>query len=172
MQTYMWGRQQKRRRAGQWSMRSTRNDCIGIARRPRPRQGRQNGAYPVNAANRPAPVQAPGCRSPDADCRLPIAGFGPCLPHDSAFGRAPAALMLRARKPYCSRPGWEPASRHRPTRPRKPMIEMGGRPILWHIMKLYAAHGVNDFIICLGHRGYLIKEYFANYFLHMSDVSF
>ncbi|KAB7619163.1 glucose-1-phosphate cytidylyltransferase [Verminephrobacter eiseniae] len=54
----------------------------------------------------------------------------------------------------------------------KPMIEIGGRPILWHIMKLYAAHGVNDFIICLGHRGYLIKEYFANYFLHMSDVSF
>jgi len=54
----------------------------------------------------------------------------------------------------------------------KPMVEIGGRPILWHIMKIYSAHGVNDFIICLGYKGYLIKEYFANYFLHMSDVSF
>ncbi len=54
----------------------------------------------------------------------------------------------------------------------KPMVEIGGRPILWHILKLYAAHGVNDFIICLGHKGYVIKEYFANYFLHMSDVTF
>ena len=54
----------------------------------------------------------------------------------------------------------------------KPMIEIGGKPILWHIMKCYAAHGVNDFIICCGYKGYLIKEYFANYFLHMSDVTF
>ena len=54
----------------------------------------------------------------------------------------------------------------------KPMIEIGGKPILWHIMKVYSAHGVNDFVICCGYRGYLIKEYFANYFLHMSDVTF
>jgi len=54
----------------------------------------------------------------------------------------------------------------------KPMIEIGGKPILWHIMKIYSAHGVNDFIICCGYKGYLIKEYFANYFLHMSDVTF
>jgi glucose-1-phosphate cytidylyltransferase len=54
----------------------------------------------------------------------------------------------------------------------KPMVEIGGKPILWHIMKLYSAHGVNDFLICVGYRGYLIKEYFANYFLHMSDVTF
>ncbi|MBM3802753.1 MAG: glucose-1-phosphate cytidylyltransferase [Acidimicrobiia bacterium] len=54
----------------------------------------------------------------------------------------------------------------------KPMIEIGGRPILWHILKIYAAHGVNDFIICCGYKGYIIKEYFANYFLHMSDVTF
>ncbi len=54
----------------------------------------------------------------------------------------------------------------------KPMIEIGGKPILWHIMKMYAAHGINDFIICLGYKGYVIKEYFANYFLHMSDVTF
>jgi len=54
----------------------------------------------------------------------------------------------------------------------KPMLEIGGRPILWHIMKLYSAHGVNDFIICCGYKGYVIKEYFANYFLHMSDVTF
>jgi len=54
----------------------------------------------------------------------------------------------------------------------KPMIEIGGKPILWHIMKLYSAHGVNDFIICCGYKGYYIKEYFANYFLHMSDVTF
>jgi glucose-1-phosphate cytidylyltransferase len=54
----------------------------------------------------------------------------------------------------------------------KPMIEIGGKPILWHIMKLYSAHDVNDFVICCGYRGYLIKEYFANYFLHMSDVTF
>jgi glucose-1-phosphate cytidylyltransferase len=53
----------------------------------------------------------------------------------------------------------------------KPMIEIGGRPILWHIMKIYSAHGINDFIICLGYKGYMIKEYFANYFLHMSDVT-
>jgi len=54
----------------------------------------------------------------------------------------------------------------------KPMIEIGGKPILWHIMKIYAAHGVNDFVICCGYKGYLIKEYFANYFLYMSDVTF
>lgn len=54
----------------------------------------------------------------------------------------------------------------------KPMVEIGGRPILWHIMKLYSHHGINDFIICLGYKGYIIKEYFANYFLHMSDVTF
>ena len=53
----------------------------------------------------------------------------------------------------------------------KPMIEIGGRPMLWHIMKIYSAHGVNDFVICCGYKGYLIKEYFANYFLHMSDIT-
>jgi glucose-1-phosphate cytidylyltransferase len=53
----------------------------------------------------------------------------------------------------------------------KPLIEIGGKPILWHIMKIYSAHGVNEFIICCGYKGYLIKEYFANYFLHMSDVT-
>ncbi len=54
----------------------------------------------------------------------------------------------------------------------KPMIEIGGRPILWHIMKIYSTYGVNDFVICCGYKGYVIKEYFANYFLHMSDVTF
>jgi glucose-1-phosphate cytidylyltransferase len=54
----------------------------------------------------------------------------------------------------------------------KPMIEIGGKPILWHIMKMYFSHGINDFIICCGYKGYLIKEYFANYFLHQSDVTF
>jgi glucose-1-phosphate cytidylyltransferase len=54
----------------------------------------------------------------------------------------------------------------------KPMVEVGNRPILWHIMKIYSAHGFNDFIICLGYRGFMIKEYFSNYFLHMSDVTF
>jgi glucose-1-phosphate cytidylyltransferase len=54
----------------------------------------------------------------------------------------------------------------------KPMVEIGGKPILWHIMKSYANHGVNDFIVCCGYKGYVIKEYFANYFLHMSDVTF
>jgi glucose-1-phosphate cytidylyltransferase len=54
----------------------------------------------------------------------------------------------------------------------KPMIEIGGKPILWHIMKIYSHHGINDFIICLGYKGYTIKEYFANYFLHTSDVTF
>ena len=57
------------------------------------------------------------------------------------------------------------------TRP-KPMVHIGGKPILWHIMKMYSAHGINDFIICCGYQGYVIKEYFANYFLHMSDVTF
>ena len=57
------------------------------------------------------------------------------------------------------------------TRP-KPMVEIGGKPILWHILKSYAHHGVNDFVICCGYKGYVIKEYFANYFLHMSDVTF
>jgi glucose-1-phosphate cytidylyltransferase len=57
------------------------------------------------------------------------------------------------------------------TRP-KPMVEIGGKPILWHIMKSYSAHGINEFIICCGYKGYVIKEYFANYFLHMSDVTF
>jgi glucose-1-phosphate cytidylyltransferase len=54
----------------------------------------------------------------------------------------------------------------------KPMIEIGGKPILWHIMKMYSYHGINDFIICCGYKGYVIKEYFANYFLHQSDVTF
>ncbi|VVE56097.1 nucleotidyl transferase [Pandoraea aquatica] len=54
----------------------------------------------------------------------------------------------------------------------KPMVEVGGKPILWHIMKIYSHYGINDFIICCGYRGYVIKEYFANYFLHMSDVTF
>ena len=53
----------------------------------------------------------------------------------------------------------------------KPMVEIGGKPILWHIMKVYSFYGINDFIICLGYKGYVIKEYFANYFLHMSDVT-
>ncbi|NHC07265.1 glucose-1-phosphate cytidylyltransferase [Azonexus fungiphilus] len=54
----------------------------------------------------------------------------------------------------------------------KPMIEIGGKPIIWHIMKIYSAHGINDFVICLGYKGYVLKEYFANYFLHNSDVTF
>jgi glucose-1-phosphate cytidylyltransferase len=54
----------------------------------------------------------------------------------------------------------------------KPMIEIGGKPILWHLMKMYSHYGINDFVICLGYKGYVIKEYFSNYFLHMSDVTF
>ena len=54
----------------------------------------------------------------------------------------------------------------------KPMIEIGGKPILWHIMKIYSFHGINDFIVCCGYKGYVIKEYFANYFLHQSDITF
>lgn len=54
----------------------------------------------------------------------------------------------------------------------KPMVEIGGKPILWHVMKIYSAHGIQDFIICTGYKGYLIKEYFSNYFLHTSDVTF
>jgi glucose-1-phosphate cytidylyltransferase len=54
----------------------------------------------------------------------------------------------------------------------KPMVEIGGRPILWHILKIYSTHGINDFIVCCGHKGYKIKEYFANYFLHESDITF
>ena len=54
----------------------------------------------------------------------------------------------------------------------KPMVEIGGRPILWHIMKIFSAQGINEFVVCLGYKGYMIKEYFANYFLHMSDVTF
>src|SRR3982074_3827515 len=54
----------------------------------------------------------------------------------------------------------------------KPMIEVGGKPILWHIMKMYSHYGINDFVVCLGYKGYVIKEYFSNYFLHTSDVTF
>ena len=54
----------------------------------------------------------------------------------------------------------------------KPMVEVGGKPLIWHIMKIYSAHGIDDFIVCLGYKGYIVKEYFANYFLHMSDVTF
>src|ERR1700731_275871 len=53
----------------------------------------------------------------------------------------------------------------------KPMVEIGGYPILWHIMKIYSSYGINDFVVCLGYKGYLIKEYFANYFLHSTDVT-
>jgi len=53
----------------------------------------------------------------------------------------------------------------------KPMVEIGGKPLIWHIMKIYSAHGINEFIVCLGYKGYVVKEYFANYFLHMSDVT-
>jgi len=62
-------------------------------------------------------------------------------------------------------------SEERSSRP-KPMVEIGGKPILWHILKMYSSHGINDFIICCGYKGYVIKEYFANYFLHQSDVTF
>ena len=54
----------------------------------------------------------------------------------------------------------------------KPMVEIGGRPMLWHIMKIYAHYGITEFVVCLGYKGYMIKEYFANYALHMSDVTF
>src|SRR5437667_10680306 len=54
----------------------------------------------------------------------------------------------------------------------KPMVETGGKPIIWHIMKIYSTYGINDFVICLGYRGYMIKEYFANYYLHTSDITF
>jgi glucose-1-phosphate cytidylyltransferase len=54
----------------------------------------------------------------------------------------------------------------------KPMVESGGKPILWHKMKIYSSYGINDFVICCGYKGHIIKEYFANYFLHMSDVTF
>ena len=54
----------------------------------------------------------------------------------------------------------------------KPMVDIGGHPVLWHILKMYSQHGIFDFVICLGYRGYMIKEYFANYFLHTSDVTF
>jgi glucose-1-phosphate cytidylyltransferase len=54
----------------------------------------------------------------------------------------------------------------------KPMVEIGGKPILWHIMKIFSSHDINDFVICLGYKGYMIKEYFANYFLHTSDITF
>src|SRR5438477_8481092 len=54
----------------------------------------------------------------------------------------------------------------------KPMVEVGGKPVLWHIMKIYSHWGFNDFVVCLGYKGYMIKEYFSNYFLHMSDVTF
>ena len=54
----------------------------------------------------------------------------------------------------------------------KPMVEIGGKPVLWHILKIYSTHGINDFVICCGYKGYMIKEYFANYFLHMSDITF
>jgi len=54
----------------------------------------------------------------------------------------------------------------------KPMVEVGGRPLLWHILKIYSSHGINDFVICCGYKGYMIKEYFANYFLHTSDITF
>ena len=54
----------------------------------------------------------------------------------------------------------------------KPMVEIGGKPLLWHIMKIYSSHGINDFIICCGYKGYIIKEYFKNYFIHMSDITF
>lgn len=54
----------------------------------------------------------------------------------------------------------------------KPMVEIGGKPVLWHIMKIYSSHGINDFVICCGYKGYVIKEYFSNYFLHMADITF
>src|SRR5271157_3618037 len=54
----------------------------------------------------------------------------------------------------------------------KPMVEIGGAPFLWHLMKIYSAHGINDFVICVGYKGYIIKEFFANYFMHTSDVTF
>src|SRR2546423_9532785 len=54
----------------------------------------------------------------------------------------------------------------------KPLVEIGGKPLLWHIMKIYSSHGINEFVICLGYKGYMLKEYFANYFLHVSDVTF
>src|SRR5207244_12541837 len=82
-----------------------------------------------------------------------------------------------ASAPVETKPGIRPGGRRTriseetQVRP-KPMVEIGGRPVLWHIMKLYAHHAVRDFVICLGYKGYVIKEYFANYFIHNSDVTF
>ena len=86
-----------------------------------------------------------------------------------ALAGARRAIAHEGRHP--GRRPWHPDYRGELLRP-KPMVEIGGKPILWHIMKIYSAHGINDFIVCCGYKGYFIKEYFANYFLHMSDVTF
>ena len=78
----------------------------------------------------------------------------------------------KRRRPSSSPAASAPASARRPQSRPKPMVEIGGKPILWHIMKSYSAHGIHEFVVCCGYKGYMIKEYFANYFLHMSDVTF
>jgi glucose-1-phosphate cytidylyltransferase len=87
-------------------------------------------------------------------------------------GRTVASLGCRAVKAVILAGGLGSRLSEETTVRPKPMVEIGGKPMLWHIMKLYAAHGVNDFVVCLGYKGYVIKEYFANYFLHTSDVTF
>ena len=140
------------------------------------------------------------CRATAPAARTATTARSVCLRDDGAgarrrrgrphpgFGRAPLNdnEAMSAGRTRSATGGHGPAGegRHPGRRPRhahlrgdrtcrpKPMIEIGGRPILWHIMKIYSAHGVNDFVICCGYKGYVIKEYFANYFLHMSDVTF
>jgi glucose-1-phosphate cytidylyltransferase len=88
----------------------------------------------------------------------------------TSFGVRPATAVLEMKAVILAGGLGTRLSEETTVRP-KPMVEIGGRPILWHIMKIYSAHGINDFIVCLGYKGYVIKEYFANYSLHMSDVT-
>lgn len=94
------------------------------------------------------------------------------LPPEAAAARPPAEQSLVQMKVVILTGGLGTRLAEETSVRPKPMVEIGGRPILWHIMKIYAAHGFNEFVLCLGYKGYYIKEFFSNYFLHMSDVTF
>src|SRR4051812_23647892 len=126
---------------------------------------------PISASRSSTTIRRRGSRRPSSRAtarpRIPapttttsaVAGGGGGL----GCGRMKAVILAGGRG---SRLGEETSARP------KPMVEIGGKPILWHVMKNYSSHGIEDFVICLGYRGYLIKEYFANYFLHTCDVTF
>src|SRR5580704_2222367 len=152
-------------RAGMGRRRWPPGESSGV---PTRRDSSRSRRPPCRGFRRPSPSRA---RIPTLPCR-PSGRPGKSSVAPSCAESAGASTTLRSVKAVILAGGFgSRLSEETAVRP-KPMVEIGGKPILWHIMKIYAAHGIDEFVICLGYKGYLIKEYFANYYLHTCDVTF